>query len=130
MADPRSPALLAAIQALPLIEGQALKPRVDYWITGAWHGSEGMRVRLKKHVKANTIFTGARGQAALVTTDDGDELVVGPREMLFAAEPPAGAFDHLRASSNNHPRGDELAADAGAQTPAHTIQRRARRPGA
>ena len=96
MADHRSAEIRAAIHALPLIEGRALQPKVDYWATGNWYENAGERVRLKKHVKANTLWPGARGLAAIVTTENGDELVVGPREVIFAAKPPAGAFDQFK----------------------------------
>ena len=103
MSDSRSPELLAAIHALPLIECRALEPKIDYWATGNWYDQAGKRVRLKKHVKANTIYPGARGLAAIVRTDTGDELVVGPREVLFDAKTPVGSFDRPPTPEANPP---------------------------
>lgn len=66
-----------------LVNGCDLQKGVDYYLTGMFWHYQGVKVRLKKHDKASRYYEGARGNAAWVADDNGNEFLIHPREKLF-----------------------------------------------
>lgn len=75
------------IDECKLIECKDLKKGRLYWLTGEYWPHGGKPVTLKKFFPAKEQWSGERGQGAIVKTNDGTLISIGPRDSLFAEDP-------------------------------------------
>lgn len=67
-----------------LVEGKDIRKGVDYFLTGDFWPYANLKVRLKRRFVAKDEWPGARGNGALVESDDGKLFVIHPKNVVFA----------------------------------------------
>jgi hypothetical protein len=93
---PQPPAKAAPVKKLSkaskepvFIEGKDIVKGVTYYLPYSFWPDGGKPVKLKKWIRACELSKGARGKAAIVKGENGEEYAIPPRGSLFIQDPSA-----------------------------------------